>query len=434
MSEKISRHDSGGGGGHRLHNTQSMGRRETKEGSSEEERRSSRRWRVDHFGSVGGGGARLIDATAAPLRAKGRRRSVVEEKGQRVAFVDGREPPFYRMSASSVSLRFPPSDRCTRTNRSARVGLRCWTPCIPLQVFHHREFSDRGCFDATRHDATRALSLPPSSNYPFLVSTSSTSVLSLCRSRTPSLAGSVLAWRPCGVQVIRLVRIQPSLRLSLSACWSGWRAAALPRGGRTLCPAVSSTRCASFSFFYSSADPFRGHAFLRPRCSGCVSCGRPSSERRANNQILTGCQFFCTRIFFLVFIPACFARSLMHGIVSIVPGITIRRSCRRKILCAKWLDTFPLWACCLDVRSPLMFRSQGRDDESVRDCAGRNNSSEMSFRSRGWMVGGDTGLYLDDCASLWESGEYLVTNVTVYLLQPFLLISFLQGRSFHRLR
>lgn len=223
---------------------------------------------------------------------KGRRRSVVEEKGQRVAFVDGREPPFYRMSASSVSLRFPPSDRCTRTNRSARVGLRCWTPCIPLQVFHHREFSDRGCFDATRHDATRALSLPPFSNYPFLVSTSSTSVLSLCRSRTPSLAGSVLAWRPCGVQVIRLVRIQPSLRLSLSACWSRWRAAALPRGGRTLCPAVSSTRCASFSFFYSSADPSRGHAFLRPRCSGCVSCGRPSSEHRANSQILTGASFF----------------------------------------------------------------------------------------------------------------------------------------------
>lgn len=167
MNEKISRHDSGGGGGHRLHNTQSMGRRETKEGSSEEERRSSRRWRVDHFGSVGGGGARLIDATAAPLRAKGRRRSVVEEKGQRVAFVDGREPPFYRMSASSVSLRFPPSDRCTRTNRSARVGLRCWTPCIPLQVFHHREFSDRGCFDATRRAPSLFLH-PPTIPFSFL--------------------------------------------------------------------------------------------------------------------------------------------------------------------------------------------------------------------------------------------------------------------------
>lgn len=132
-----------------------------------EGRSKPRGWRVDHFGSVGGGSARLIDATAAPSRPDaGGFERVKACRG--VTFTDNRTVPYTEPSLllrRPSTLWFPPSRTAARVLTEQRafgfaVGLQASPSSLSLLYHHPRRPSDRGCFDATRRNATRcALSL-----------------------------------------------------------------------------------------------------------------------------------------------------------------------------------------------------------------------------------------------------------------------------------
>lgn len=108
-------------------------------------RRRRRSRRVDHFGSVGGGG--LIDATAAPLRG---RRERAEGK-----------PPFHPVSA--FSRHIPPSRTVVRV-LTERRAFGFSAPAIPLQPLRRSSTTTTAAnfqigVASTRRDAVRPLSL-----------------------------------------------------------------------------------------------------------------------------------------------------------------------------------------------------------------------------------------------------------------------------------
>ena len=279
-----------------------------------------------------------------------------------------RESPFYRMSASSVIPPiFPPSDRFARVLTEQRAFHSAVPSPSIATLPPPRIFSPAGVA-STRRSPSPSLTLSPSSFdhqllpsrfyvlHDFVLSLS----LSLC------LAPSVLP--PSGGLSSRLKTVRctgdptraysPSLRLSLSARWSGWRAAAaLPRGGggRTLCPAASSTRCASSSFSLFPlflCSPFSRTRAARPlslrvlplSCVVCFLVLRVNVEhqkkKRAKKQkeILTGSLTLAEQA------------KLLHLLVFLVNvsspifigGWMVYRFTRGRPVCAKWLDVLLL--------------------------------------------------------------------------------------------
>lgn len=166
-------------------------------------RRRRRSWRVDHFGSVGGGG--LIDATAAPLRG---RRERAEGK-----------PPFHPVSA--FSRHIPPSRTVARV-LTERRAFGFSAPAIPLQPLRRSSTTTTAAnfqigVASTRRDADHRCALsrsPPPSFRSFLPFVPSSRSFSPSRSLPRSLSSRLKTVR-CTGDPARAY--SPSLRSSLFA-------------------------------------------------------------------------------------------------------------------------------------------------------------------------------------------------------------------------
>lgn len=152
----------------------------------------------------------------------------------------------------------------------------------------------------------------------------------------------------------------------------------MPRGGRTLCPAASSTRCASFfcrSFFF-----FFFLFFLNYSIFSFVSCARLSSTEfcsSSNEIILTGSSFR------LILSPV--GRRIFYVSRCARPFSFLSRSTRPRWCESDSRKIFPRPSFEF-LRTPpfsLSISRTRRGDPLEIVC---NNPSEMSFRSRGWTI------------------------------------------------